>query len=123
MCSSPRNKTYMVSMSNNNDTGYKRSISRCTNIWLATFSVTLHFRGGKIAREAIWCISGGGGEAPLLGKHVPTNAQPKKEGYPLLGNRPVNTSRGNEYETTGDAMFSVVRAVLVAMQRALNTLQ
>jgi hypothetical protein len=39
-------------------------------------------------------------ENPLLGKHVPTNAQPTIEGHPLRGIGPVNTSRGNEYATT-----------------------
>jgi hypothetical protein len=38
----------------------------------------------------------------------------------LLGNRPVNTSHGNEYETIGEAVFSVVRAVLVVMQSPLS---
>jgi hypothetical protein len=33
----------------------------------------------------------------LLGKHVPTKDQPTTEGHPLLGNGPVNISRGNEY--------------------------
>jgi hypothetical protein len=59
----------------------------------------------------------------LLGKHVATNAQPTIEGHPLLGNGPVNTSCGNEYATVREAVFSVVRAVLVATQRVLNTLQ
>jgi hypothetical protein len=31
-----------------------------------------------------------------LGKHFSTNAQPKKQEHPLLGNGSVNTSRGNE---------------------------
>jgi hypothetical protein len=33
---------------------------------------------------------------PLLGKYVPTNAQPTTEGHPLLGNGPVNRSHDNE---------------------------
>jgi hypothetical protein len=57
------------------------------------------------------------------GKHVLTNVQPTIEGHPLLGNGPVNASRGNEYATIGEAVFSVVRAVLVVMQRALDTLK
>jgi hypothetical protein len=43
----------------------------------------------------------------MLGKHVPTNAQPTIEGHPLLGNGPLNSSRGNEYATIGEAVFSV----------------
>jgi hypothetical protein len=35
-----------------------------------------------------------------IGKHVPTNVHPTI-GHPLLGNRPVNTSRSNEYAITG----------------------
>jgi hypothetical protein len=62
-------------------------------------------------------------ETPLLGKHVPINAQPTTKGHPLLGKGPANTSRGNKYATIGEAVFSVVRAALVATQRALNTLQ
>jgi hypothetical protein len=62
-------------------------------------------------------------ETPLLGKHVPTNAQPTIEGHPLLGNGPVKATRGNEYATIREAVFSVIRVVLVATQRALNTLQ
>jgi hypothetical protein len=37
----------------------------------------------------------------LLGKHIPTNAQPTIEGHSLLGKGPVNTSRGNEHTTIG----------------------
>jgi hypothetical protein len=33
-----------------------------------------------------------------IDKHVPTNAHPTI-GHPLLRNRPVNTSRSNEYAT------------------------
>jgi hypothetical protein len=34
-------------------------------------------------------------------KHVPTNAHPRIEGRPVLGNRPVNTYHSNEYRTVG----------------------
>jgi hypothetical protein len=51
----------------------------------------------------------------LLGKHVLTNGQPTIEGHPLLGNGPVDTSCGNTYAAVGEVVFSVVRAVLVAM--------
>jgi hypothetical protein len=33
------------------------------------------------------------------GKHVPTSEHPTIEEHPLLRNRPVNTSRSNEYVT------------------------
>jgi hypothetical protein len=39
-----------------------------------------------------------------IGKHVPNNAHLTIEGLPLLGNRPVNTSRSNEY-TTGSPLL------------------
>jgi hypothetical protein len=62
-------------------------------------------------------------KTPLVGKYIPTNAQPIIEERPLLGNGPVNTSRGNEYATTGEAVFPVIYAVFVVTQRALNTSQ
>jgi hypothetical protein len=59
---------------------------------------------------------------PLLGKRIPTSTQPTIEGHPLPG-KPVNISRGNKYPTVWEAVSSVVRAVLVATQCTLNTLQ
>jgi hypothetical protein len=63
------------------------------------------------------------GKTPLLGKRIPTSTQPTIEGHPLPGIGPVNISHSNKYATIGEAVSSVVRAVLVATQRALNTLQ
>jgi hypothetical protein len=36
-----------------------------------------------------------------IGKHVPIKAHPTIEVHPLLRNRPVNTSRSNEYAKIG----------------------
>jgi hypothetical protein len=46
--------------------------------------------------------------------------QPTVQGHPLLGNRPVDTLHSNEYATIGEAVFSVVHAVLIATQCALS---
>jgi hypothetical protein len=56
----------------------------------------------------------------LLVKHVQTNLQPTIEGHSLLGKGPVNVSRDIKYATIGEAVFSLIRAVLVVTQRALT---
>jgi hypothetical protein len=63
---------------------------------LAFFSIVeeIKYCDGFPQRIKLWSQ-----ETPLLDKHVPTKAQPTIEGYPLLGNGPVSTSRDNEYAT------------------------
>jgi hypothetical protein len=44
-------------------------------------------------------------------------------GSKLIGLYELASSSGKEYATIGEAVFSVIRAILVVTQRALNTLQ
>jgi hypothetical protein len=85
---------YDVNCSNNN-------VSNCIHFYQLNFSVLIQYTLIFYCINVLCIVRDWAASRERIGKHVPNNTHQTIEGNPLLGNRPVNISRSNEYATIG----------------------